>query len=209
MQNIMTQRDFCFKCNRPQTSCMCEYITPIETNTKFVIIMHPKEHRKIKNGTGKFTHLSLKNSEIIIGIDFTNHKRVNELIKNYNCYVLYPDEKAIKLNTQTLSTKKDNLLFIIDSTWPLSRRILKESKNLALLPKVSFESTRESDFKIKTQPKKYCLSTIESTKEIISLLNNHSLENVNEDNLKLFIKPFEKMVEYQVECAKKCEVRIR
>ncbi|MEA3289204.1 MAG: DTW domain-containing protein, partial [Campylobacterota bacterium] len=55
-------RDFCYSCYRPKSSCMCEYTKPIATNTKFIILMHPKEFRKTKNGTGHFTHLNLSNS---------------------------------------------------------------------------------------------------------------------------------------------------
>jgi len=42
--------------------------------------MHPKEYRKEKNGTGIMTALQLENSEIIVGVDFTNNDRVNEII---------------------------------------------------------------------------------------------------------------------------------
>jgi len=42
--------------------------------------MHPKEYKKEKNGTGHMTQLQLENSEIIVGVDFTNNKRVNEIL---------------------------------------------------------------------------------------------------------------------------------
>ena len=82
--------------------------------------MHPKEFRKTKNGTGHMTNNSLENCELHVGIDFSNHKRVNELLndKNYEAYVLYPDTNSIKLNTQKLPSEKKALIFIIDSTWP-------------------------------------------------------------------------------------------
>ena len=73
MQNE-NQREICYKCYRPKTSCICEHvINPIKTNTKFVILMHPKEYRKTKNGTGHMTNNSLENCELHVGIDFSNH----------------------------------------------------------------------------------------------------------------------------------------
>ena len=80
--------------------------------------MHPKEYRKTKNGTGHMTNNSLENCELYVGIDFTNHKRVNELLNddNYESFILYPDLNSIKLNTQKLPTEKKALIFIIDST---------------------------------------------------------------------------------------------
>lgn len=200
----MIQRDTCYNCYRPKTSCMCQYIKEIDTKTKFVILMHPKEYKKTKNGTGHFTNKSLKNSEIHIGIDFSNNPRINALLDNpeNECFILYPGEKSIKLNEEPIKTNKNIVLFLIDSTWPCSKKMLRVSKNLQKLRTVSFESTKESNFKIKTQPSSYCLSTIESTQYVLKLLNNHKLESLDKKTLENFTKPFDMMVKYQLECAK-------
>jgi DTW domain-containing protein YfiP len=197
-------REVCYKCYRPKSSCVCEYIiNPIQTNTKFVILMHPKEYRKTKNGTGHMTNNSLKNSELYVGVDFSNHTRVNELLndKSYEAYILYPGVDSIKLNTQKLPSEKKALIFIIDSTWPCSKKMLRLSSNLHGLNKVSFEHDKSSQFKIKTQPNQYCLSTIESTLCVLELLNLQNVENISSKSLENFLNPFEKMVEYQVKCA--------
>lgn len=206
----MIQRDVCFKCYRPKTSCMCKHINSIDTKTRFIILMHPKEYRKTKNGTGHFTNLSLKNSQIYIGIDFSNHEKINEIIDNpdINSYVLYPGEKSIELNSQELpKDTKENVIFIIDSTWPCSKKMIRLSKNIASLPKVSFKYTQESNFKIKTQPNLYCLSTIESVFCVLKLLNNQKIENINESQFENFLKPFDEMVDYQIRCAEERKIR--
>ena len=165
--------------------------------------MHPKEFRKTKNGTGHMTNNSLENCELHVGIDFTNHKRVNELLNDtsYESYVLYPDVNSIKLNTQKLPSEKKALVFIIDSTWPCSKKMLRLSTNLQNLKKISFEHDKSSQFKIKTQPNQYCLSTIESTLCVLEQLNNHNIENISQKSLEKFLTPFEEMVKYQVKCA--------
>ena len=201
---IENQREICYTCYRPKTSCVCEHIIkPIKTNTKFVILMHPKEFRKTKNGTGHMTNNSLENCELHVGIDFTKHRRVNELLndENYEPYVLYPDINSIKLNTQKLPSEKKALVFIIDSTWPCSKKMLRLSTNLQNLKKISFEHDKSSQFKIKTQPNQYCLSTIESTLCVLEQLNNHNIENISSKSLENFLTPFEEMVKYQVKCA--------
>jgi DTW domain-containing protein YfiP len=182
---------------------MCEYINPIDTHTKFIILMHPKEFQKTKNGTGRFTHLNLSNSEIFVGIDFSKHQYINNLIndKTNNCYVLYPHKNSINLNTQNIKQKnKNNIIFIIDSTWPCSKKILAVSSNINSLPKISFSHTKASNFKIKTQPNEYCLSTIESTLCVLELLNTHNCEDIKKEQFEKFLLPFEKMVEYQINC---------
>lgn len=182
---------------------MCKYVQKVDTNTEFIILMHPKEFKKTKNGTGRFTHLSLPNSKLYIGIDFNNHPYITKLLadKDTNCFVLYPHVNSIKLNTQTIAEEnKKNVIFIIDSTWPCSKKILAVSKNINNLPKLSFEHSKTSAFKIKTQPNEYCLSTIESTLCILELLNFHKIENIEQNSLENFLQPFEEMVEYQLTC---------
>ena len=165
--------------------------------------MHPKEFKKTKNGTGHFTHLSLPNSKIFIGIDFTHHKYINDILddKTKNCYVLYPHKDSIKLNEQSIQQpNKTNVIFIIDSTWACSVKLLRVSTNLHNLPKISFQHTKISAFKIKTQPNIYCLSTIESTLCILELLTNHKIEDITNEQLENFLEPFNQMVAYQVKC---------
>ncbi len=205
-------RTVCYKCYRPKKSCICSSIkTPIKTKTKFVILMHPKEYKKTKNGTGHMTNNSLDNSELYIGIDFTNHNRVNELINDssYEAFVMYPGENSVNLNKDKIDSSKNLLLFIIDSTWPCSKKILRLSENLQKLKKLSFTHNEISNFKIKTQPKSYCLSTIESTKVILELLNEKNIENISNKSLDNFLKPFETMVDYQLEFIKDINKNIR
>ncbi|QKF82443.1 tRNA-uridine aminocarboxypropyltransferase [Halarcobacter ebronensis] len=208
----MISREICFRCYRPKSSCMCKFIKSIDTNTRFVILMHPKEYRKTKNGTGHFTNLSLKNSELIVGIDFSNNKRVNEIINNpdINSYLLYPSTNSIELNSEKLETKdKKSVIFIIDSTWPCSKKIIRLSENLNRLPKVSFKYTNSSNFKIKTQPNEYSLSTIESVYCVLKLLCEQNLEDIKESELNNFLSPFEMMVSYQLKCQKQESIRYK
>jgi len=182
---------------------MCKYIKPIKTKTKFVVLMHTHEFKKIKNGTGHFTCLSLENSELYIDVSFTEHKAVNDLLndENNNCYVLYPGDDSLLLNSNSLpSDAKQNVIFLIDSTWHNAKKLLRDSPNIQALPKISFEHTKNSEFKIKEQPMELCLSTIESTHCVLELLNLHGNEELSSLELEGFLEPFRKMVEYQVKC---------
>lgn len=182
---------------------MCQYITPIKTKTKFVILMHTHEFKKIKNGTGHFTHLSLENSELYVDVSFARHKAVNDIVNDEktNCYVLYPGEDSVLLNSNSLANdEKQNVIFLIDSTWHNAKKLLRDSPNIQALPKISFEHTKSSEFKIKEQPMELCLSTIESTHCVLELLNLHGNEELSPGELDGFLEPFRKMVGYQVKC---------
>ena len=165
--------------------------------------MHPKEFKKIKNGTGHLTHLSLPNSELYIDIDFTHHKAVNALIEDENnlCFVLYPGDESHDLNSERIDAgTRQIVIFIIDSTWVCSVKMLRLSRNLQPLPKLSFTHSRRSAFQIKEQPAAYCLSTIESTLTVLELLNEHEMESIEQEAFEGFLQPFKAMVEYQIGC---------
>ncbi len=197
----MNSREKCFKCYRPQSSCMCTEVRAVKTKTKFIILMHPKEFKKIKNGSGHLSHLSLENSELFIGIDFSDHKAVNALIgdENNSCYLLYPDEHSLKLNNEKITkATQQTVIFILDSTWACSVKMLASSKNILNLPKVSFEHNRSSNFQIKEQPAKEFLSTIESIHCVLELLCENEDEFLTQKELEGFLNPFEKMIAYQL-----------
>jgi len=181
---------------------MCGYIKSFETNTKFVVLMHPKEFKKVKNNTGHFTYQSLINSELFVGVDFSQHKRINEIISTYDSYILFPSPHAINLScVNPLANKpphaKEMAIFIIDSTWACTKKMFNESKNLKKLQHLSFETSRTSEYKIKQQPHSNYLSTIESTLVVLELLNYWHVEKIEDEYLNGFLNPFYKMIEYQ------------
>jgi len=139
--------------------CLCNDIIPIDSGIKVVILIHPREAQKQKTGTGRLTHLSIKDSELIRGIDFTNHPRVNELINDpsYFPVLLYPTDDAIKIEDKSLRESLNNkklLVFILDGTWWHASVMVKESKNIQKLPHITFEEKHISKYIFKKQPRK-------------------------------------------------------
>jgi len=198
---------------------MCSYINSFDTNTKFIILMHPKEFKKVKNNTGRFTYLTLENSELFIGINFTENKKINEIIDTHDSYILFPSKNAVNLSksnphaTNSQSPHAKNLaIFLIDSTWLCINKMLKQSVNLKKLKHMSFDTSRVSQYKIKEQPKSNYLSTMESTLVVLELLNYWHVESIEEKNIEGFLDPFVKMVEYQqklIDNPSNCDVRFR
>ena len=187
---------------KPSNTCICKHISPVSTKTRFIILMHPKEYKKEKNGTGHMTKLQLENSEIIVGVDFTNNDRVNEILSDekISSFLLYPGKENFNLSLEESPEIKSFMaenphIFILDGTWPCARKMLKLSKNLQQLKRLSFDNTIKSKFIIKQQPAPLCLSTIESVYTVINLLKEADLEQCD---AKDFLIPFEKMIESQV-----------
>lgn len=188
---------------RPSSTCICQYIHPFVTMARFIILMHPMEYKKEKNGTGQMTRLQLENSEIIVGTDFTNNNRVNEIMMEdiSNSYLLYPGKDSFNLSLSKGPEMHSFMgisptIFILDGTWPCVRKMLKLSKNLQKLKRVSFDASIKSKFIIKQQPDPLCLSTIESVCTVLNLLKEGGIEHCETTG---FLLPFEKMIEFQIE----------
>lgn len=203
------QRNYCLQCLRPKNACFCLHIKPFQTNFEFCLLMHPKEARKERLGTGRLAHLILKNSRIIVGEHFDDNQEVLKIIgdPNYQSLLLYPGRDSCNLSTEKsdkikshFSSDKKTIIFILDGTWPCAKSMMRESKILHSLPRISFNSNITSRFDIKHQPAKYCLSTIESIYVVLQELEKHELEKVGDkkENLILLL---DKLVEFQIKCA--------
>ncbi len=196
----------CYNCYRPKQCCLCSNIKPFDTNSKFVILMHPKEAKKERLGTGRITHCCLKNSEIIVDIDFTDNNQLNNLInsKNYQTLLLYPGSQSINISSEFEKIKKVStipfLVIVIDGTWPLAKKIMKLSSNLHNLDRISFSPTTISQFIIKQQPNDLCLSTIESVHRVLDLFDNYKVESLKGSHQNL-LDVFKDLIDFQISCA--------
>jgi DTW domain-containing protein YfiP len=167
--------------------------------------MHPKEARKVKLGTGRLTHLSLKNSEILVGVDFTEGRRINHLIKDKSFYpvILYPGEDSTVISEfhfpEGVPDNKRILIVVIDASWTLAKKMLKLSANLQALPKIHIRPRELSRYVIKKQPHQYCLSTIESVYYLLEGLDELGIEKCDGHH-RFLLEPLEKMCRIQQDC---------
>ncbi len=194
----------CYRCFRPLVSCYCGDIVTVETGIKFVFLMHPREAYRQKTGTGRLAALSLADSEILIGTDFTENERVNALIRDprYAPFVLYPSAQALVTDSPAFRSAVGNrkpLIILIDATWFFAKKMLKASKNLQAVPALTFSAPYRSGFEFKTQPEPECLSTIETAYYLIKELQQAEVARKNASPEPL-MAVFRKMIEYQLAC---------
>ena len=172
----------CYRCFWPQPLCWCASITPMPTRTKFVFLMHPKEYKYEKAGTGRLTHLCLADSEIYMGIGFDGHAAVQDLIADPANFpvLVYPGLTARNLSTGALAPAELGgrrlVVILLDGTWSGARKMLRLSQSLQRLPRVMFTPTAPSRFVIKQQPQEGCLSTLETTHELLLALEQSGLD---------------------------------
>jgi DTW domain-containing protein len=185
----------------------------METRSHIVLLMHPKEYRKQKTGTGRMACLNLANSEIIPGIAFDEHPRVRELLDDPGNFgaLLYPGHGAVNLSSPDFAGGPGGerfsaqlggrrlIVFLIDSTWRCSHAVLRESPGLLRLPRLEFQPRELSRWVIKRQPHDYCLSTIESIHELLCALETAGLDSYPDK--RRLLAAFAAMQDYQIERA--------
>ena len=175
------------------------------TRTKFVFLMHPKEWKHEKAGTGRLTHLCLADSEIHMGIGFDQDESVQALINDPGNFpvLVYPGPTARNLSTGALAPTELNrrrlVVFLLDGTWSGARKMLRLSPTLQHLPRVMFTPTAPSRFIIKQQPQEGCLSTLEATHELLLALAHSGLDAYPLPAQLLDL--FARMQAFQLKCA--------
>lgn len=157
----------CMKCFKPVSTCLCKYTKELDTGIKFVFLMHTKEAKRQRTGTGNIAHISLKDSEIIVGLEFTHNQRLQELLHDPKYYpvMMYPGEEAWTAKKEGLKDAIGNrtlLVLILDATWFCARKIIQHNPFLLELPRISFYGDYRSIFTFKHEPKPEYISTIES-----------------------------------------------
>ncbi|MCR5284079.1 MAG: DTW domain-containing protein [Treponema sp.] len=194
----------CFKCFKPQSVCLCKYTKELDTKIKFVFLMHPKEFRKQRTGTGNLAHICLKDSEIIVGLDFEENARFQELMHSdkYFPVLMYPGEDAWTAKKEgfaQLVGDKTLLVIILDATWFCSKKMIEHNQFLLKLPRVSFAGSYTSIFTFKREPYPDYISTIECCYYFIKELQTINFVDPAIDPEPL-INVFKQMIKLQLQC---------
>ena len=153
--------------------------------------------------------MSLVDSEIIVGIDFTQNKRLNQLLSDsaYFPVVLYPDDEAFTAQSPLLKEalepvaggeKRKLLVIVVDATWFFAKKMLRLSPNVRNLPKLSFQQLYTSEFTFKRQPAEGCVSTIESCYHLIREMQAAAVISA-QINPEPLMSVFRRMVDFQLE----------
>jgi DTW domain-containing protein YfiP len=175
------------------------------TQTRFVFLMHPHELKRVRANTGRLTHLCLADSEIQLGIAFDDHEAVQALIRDPANFpvLLYPGKGARDLSKGELSAAefagRRLVVFLLDATWHLARRMLRFSPSLQRLPRIMFSNAAPSRYVIKHQPEPGCLSTLEASHELLLALERAGLDRYPLPGQLLGL--FQRMQDFQLRCA--------
>jgi DTW domain-containing protein len=184
-------RSVCQNCRRPVSVCYCRYLTRIETETRIVLLQHPRE-RDMAIGTARMASLCLPNSELLVGFDWQNSPALARLLCDpaRPAALLYPGENATDLNRTRIDGPLT--LVVVDGTWPNTKKMVRKNPVLANLPRVTFQPERPSEYRIRREPDVECVSTIEALMYVLGAIEGDARRF---DGLRL---PFQRMVDAQL-----------
>jgi DTW domain-containing protein len=189
--SLFEPRSVCQNCRRPESVCYCRYLTRIETETRILLLQHPRE-RDMAIGTARMASLCLPNSELLVGFDWQNSPELLALLSDpaRPAALLYPGEDATDLHTKRIGGPLT--LVVVDGTWPNTRKMVRKNPILANLPRVTFRPERPSEYRIRREPDAECVSTIEALMYVLGALEGDAQRF---DCLRL---PFQKMIDAQL-----------
>jgi DTW domain-containing protein YfiP len=91
------------------------------------------------------------------------------------------------------------VVFLLDATWTLGRKMLRVSPSLQRLPRIMFTPASRSRYLIKQQPHESCLSTLEATHETLLALERSGLDRYPDPTQ--LVELFHRMQDFQLRCA--------
>jgi DTW domain-containing protein YfiP len=162
------RRLLCPLCARPQSSCICRWVTPITQPTEVLILQHPMEVHHAKNSAG-LLHRSLPQSRVLVGEVFDAAALRTALQEPKYTLLLYPPSDyaghvaPAPLDAAQLTDQAHVRLVVLDATWRKSRKMLHLSPWLQALPRLSLDASVVSGYTIRKAHKPGQCATLEAT----------------------------------------------
>lgn len=196
-------RRYCEHCDKPQTACLCSWISPQENRLPVVVLRHPDEARHAI-GTAKLIELGLTRARVETALIFAEEK-IADLLKHWSVsrpILVYPtalsqnaphftlDFETEHFTPTSLLNQYDSLI-LLDGTWRNTREILLNNDWLKTIPTLEIKPASMSRYRIRQAQHKGALASIEAISEVMSALDDRF-------QAERFLCPFEKMIDYQI-----------
>jgi len=178
----------CPKCLKEDLLCVCDAVVPLPTRRHVLILQHPQEPDK-ELGTARIAHLALANSTMRTGLSWPNlSKALGRTAVHGNWGVLYlggqPEKPApglAKPERLTILAKAGKTLkpaeaalegiVALDGTWAQAKTMWWRNAWLLKLKRLVLNPSRPSLYgRLRREPRRECLSTIESIAEALDSL---------------------------------------
>lgn len=167
----------CPRCYRPRDLCLCNKIEGLDNRINVVILQHPQEQLKALN-SARLAHLLLKNSRILVGLSWSNFKKVagpEEMPSQWGVLFLKTDKQPAADRPVVIINRKKKVvedasflrgIVALDGSWKQAKALWWRNPWLLKLNRIGLNPGHPS---LRPQVKEEGLSTIEA---IASALEN-------------------------------------
>ncbi|MFA0442536.1 DTW domain-containing protein [Vibrio sp. 10N.286.49.C2] len=184
---------YCPQCLKAKRACICQWITSVHCDSELIILQHSSEEKR-PLGTAKILQLSLPNTRLFIGENFTDHNELNSLLSDTSVRtcVLFLSEQSTPISELVKNSDPRPLrIILLDGTWKKAFKMWTLSTNLHALPLVQLPLDLEGDYRIRKAPTSNALSTVEAGYHVLSILEP-------EQDFSSLIYAFEQMIEFHI-----------
>jgi DTW domain-containing protein YfiP len=200
----------CEKCFKAPPLCFCSELKALQTKHHVLILQHPQEPDK-ELGSAQVAHLSLLNSTLKVGLSWRNlASALGHETQNQKWAVLYlgsgakiagtatskiapgltlTDKNGVPLKPQDAAKAKSELegIIVLDGTWSQAKTLWWRNAWLLKVRRAILNPVHKSLYgPLRKEPRKECLSTIESIAE--SLVSLGEAEQIGSDLRATFSK---------------------
>jgi DTW domain-containing protein YfiP len=203
----LSKRLICEHCGYPQVTCLCSWVTPINSPIKIIILQHPTEAKHAKN-TVRLLALGLNNIKILQGETANDFTELSKLVMHstQQYHVCYPHAKSIAIETlktpavsiQTQPLSLGHTLILIDASWRKALKMWHLNPWLHSLNSWHFANPPNNQYQIRHTTQKNSLSTLESVCYVLELIHNVDCSSMyllfEQMQAQCFIKPRKNML---------------
>jgi DTW domain-containing protein len=180
----------CARCGKPLPLCVCESITPVKSRLSVVILQHPQEQDRLL-GTARLTALHFEKAVLKIGLSWPSLSKIlGRTVDPSRWAVLYlgsakvadldTDQEVVVLDRKGLPEEHQRGILreiegivVLDGTWSQAKALWWRNAWMLKCRRVILGPSRPSLYgKLRREPRRDGLSTIEAVAMLISRLEN-------------------------------------
>jgi DTW domain-containing protein YfiP len=165
---LRAPRAVCYRCDKPAVTCLCARVPHVENRTSVTVLQHPRE-RVHPLGTVRIARLGLSRLSVEVAWNAGTREDTPPAWLPSGAALLYPGPDARPLE-DLLPHERPPHLVVIDGTWHTARTLFRDKAWLRRLPRYRLSPTAPSRYRIRREPARDYVSTLEAIVEALRVL---------------------------------------
>ncbi|HWM48610.1 MAG TPA: tRNA-uridine aminocarboxypropyltransferase [Xanthobacteraceae bacterium] len=180
----------CPHCRKPPALCVCDGVAPVDNHIEVLILQHPQEQDRAL-GTARLTALQLKSAQLKVGLSWPNlGKILGRPVDPQRWAVLYlgstsaaeiaperelvlVDRKGAPERNQDAALREIEGIVLLDGTWSQAKALWWRNPWMLKCRRIVLNPREPSRYgKVRREPRRDALSTIESAALLLSRLEH-------------------------------------